>query len=141
MATPQQTIETSLPFRFGTNGAVVMETDPVKQISQHVRVLVATSPGERVMITDYGAGAAGLVFEGGAFAVATQLSLAVRSSLAAWEQGISIQDVTPVLTPDGSGIADVNVSFIRHDDSVSASTILNRAVIEIGGEVTEIVRG
>jgi phage baseplate assembly protein W len=43
-------MEMTTPFRVGFNGRVSVTTNPDAQVRQHVEVLVATEPGERVML-------------------------------------------------------------------------------------------
>jgi phage baseplate assembly protein W len=142
MAVPGVSIETKIPFTFLSDGSIAMESDQNAQITQHVKSLVATDPGERVIIVDYGTGISSQVFEPDTPMVAARISNDIAEAMTVWEPNVSVAAVAPIPTPDGSGIADVEVRYARTDEtsSVSLPSTLNRAILRPGGTVIEGVR-
>jgi uncharacterized protein len=67
----------SFPFRFTPAGAVA-SVDIEAHLRQRIEQVLFTSPGERVMLPEFGCGARALVFQGNndALAAATEFTLA-----------------------------------------------------------------
>jgi len=80
----------------GRLGEVGYEDD----VRQAIRIILSTSPGERVMRPDFGAGLDRFVFEPVNPTTVTQVETAVRDALVRWEPRIDVLSVT--VTPEGS---------------------------------------
>lgn len=144
MPVPTATVETAIPFAFGSDGHVSVETDPQLQADQHVKSLVATDRGERLVYIDYGAGLTSQVFESDVSTVRTQMTLNIREALARWEPSIALHSVNPVMDPTGSSLIDVHIDYVRGDAADNPainSPSLNRGVLRPGSGVTEVIRG
>jgi len=123
------------PFGLTPYGSVAITDDPNVQARQHIESILATSPGERVMLPSYGVPLKGFVFRPSPTRVAGEITLAVTSQLATWEPSINVLNITP--TPnDAFGVADVNVDFSLNPGAGSSSNI---ATVSLGGTVTETV--
>jgi phage baseplate assembly protein W len=135
--------EIAIPFRLGLNGRVVAEDDPDKQIRQHVLALVATEPGERIMLPSYGVPTISQVFEPGDFQTGQLLTHHVEQALNTWEPGVRVISVGPSNTSPGDGTSGVNVEYQRADgpDVNTTARHLNVALISPGGRVREVIRG
>lgn len=135
-------IEIDTPFRLDQSGRVLATADPNRQIRNHVMSLVNTSPGERLVIRDYGIPLLSAVFESGAGTVAGMLGSTIRSALAKWEPGVRLLSVSPVSTDESRGTAMVDVQYERVDaPNTAGSSSTNYAAIRVGGHVSEVVRG
>jgi hypothetical protein len=135
--------EIRFPFQLGRDGKVAVETNPDSQIAQRVKILLATQPGERVMLPQYGVATMGMLFEPNEPAIQASLQQAVLTALKTFEPGVVVRKVTPVEEPDGSGIANIEVDYVRADagNNPVAPQHINTAVIKVGGKVDEVIRG
>lgn len=64
-----------------------------ESILQSIRIILATSPGERVMRPDFGCGLHNLVFSLNDSRTTGQAALEVREALVRWEPRIDVLDV------------------------------------------------
>ena len=62
-------------------------------IEQAIQIILLTSPGERVMLPEFGAGLRDLVFEPNSFATQRAIESAVNRALTDWEPRITIDRV------------------------------------------------
>lgn len=136
--------EISVPFRLASDGTIAVETNPDRQIDQHVRALIGTQPGERVMLPDYGVPVADLLFEPDAPFVSQEIARAVTSAFTAYEPGVILQRATPIPDATQQSLARVEVDYVRRDSGTSPSSIAlqtNTAVVRVGGGVSEVISG
>lgn len=136
--------EISIPFRLTASGGIASESNPDRQIRNHVMSLINTNPGERVVLTDYGVPLLDALFEDGDETVATIISDQIQNAFAIWEPGIVLESVAP--DPNGKygdGLTVVDVEYARADSPESANTTrkTNTAIIRVGGDVREVIRG
>jgi phage baseplate assembly protein W len=132
------------PFAIGPDGSIASTGDPDKQIRQHVLTLINTEPGERAVRAEYGVPTQELLFAPDDALVAESIATKAKTALGRYEPGVVLQSVVPVVNPEGSGIAQVTVNYIRRESATSSSSLsrnTNTAVIEVGGHVNEVVRG
>lgn len=137
--------EIMVPFQLDSTGQVAVVTDPDTQIAQHVMSLVSTQPGERTVIADYGCGLASLLFEQES-SVLTDAAQDITMAFAQWEPGVVLTTVAP--SPNNSWQGDevnIQVGYMRADSAKviapGAPPSSNYAIIQVGGHVTETVRG
>lgn len=136
--------EIAVPFAVTDEGGIATVEDPDRQIASHVRVLVGTTPGERVMLPTYGVPLASLLFAPDSDLVEEEIRDLVVAALATWEGGVFVSKVTPQYALDGYGEATVNVDFTRTEAASSPDGIarnVNTVTISAAGDVTEQVRG
>lgn len=136
--------EIAIPFAVTEDGGIATVEDPDRQISAHVHVLVATNPGERVMLPGYGVPLTSLLFESDSDLVEQDIKDLVVGALANWEAGVFVTRVTPEKSQDGYGVATVNVDFTRTEAPSSPDGIarnVNTVVISTAGDVKEQIRG
>jgi phage baseplate assembly protein W len=81
-------------------GGKIAEAAYEDDVRQAIRIVLGTSPGERVMRPEFGAGLERFVFEPVNPATVTQLETAVREALVAWEPRIDVLEVR--VTTEGS---------------------------------------
>lgn len=126
-------IEIAIPFALDKAGRISTVTNPNEQISQHVKSLVGTEPGERVMLADYGVPLKQYLFEPNDNQVATYITTDVQNAMNAFEPGLVVNDIIPQPDQDGTGIANVEVDYSR----VGAPTT---PVLDISPSKTAIIR-
>jgi len=132
------------PFAIGPSGGLAITPDPDRQIRQHVRALVGTEPGERVVLADYGVSTQELLFSPDDVLVAESIATRTKEALGRYEPGVVVQRVIPIIHAEGSGISEVAVDYIRRESASTASSLsrnTNTAVVAVGGHVSEVVRG
>lgn len=132
------------PFAIGPGGSIAYVTDPDRQISQHVRTLISTQPGERVVLSDYGVPTQEMLFAPDDELVAESIATRAKEALGRYEPGVVLQRVVPVVHPEGSGIAEISVDYVRRESASTASSLsknTNTAIISVGGHVSEVIRG
>jgi phage baseplate assembly protein W len=70
-----------------------------ESVHQSIRMILSTSPGERVMRPDFGCGIHDLVFDVNNAGTAGAVAAAVREALAVWEPRIEVLDVYAAADP------------------------------------------
>jgi len=125
--------EIRIPFGLNTFGSVATITSPDEQAMQHVKSIVATNPGERVMLPEYGIPLRAYVFEPDPVAVTQQIHTDVITQMAQWEPSIQVLSIEPVIDPFEMGVVDLQVNFASNP---VADDRLSTAVVSVGGTVT-----
>ena len=125
-----------MPFAVDIHGRIATVLDPDTQAMQHVECLVSTSPGERVMMPDYGIPLTSYLFEPGFEQVTIEIEHDVTSQMSMWEPNLTVMDVTPLLDSD-FGVSKVTVDFARMPGVPDSSSPTLTATVHVGGDVTE----
>lgn len=127
-----------LPLNFNEGRAATLSS-PAEVAAQRLRVLVMTILGERVMRPTYGSNANFMVFEPDDEISQAELLNGIKVAIDTWEPGIDVQDIIPVHTRVDDGIVGLEILFTV--DEPSATGLLYRAVLDIGGTVSvELIR-
>ena len=103
-----------------------------EDVRQAVRIVLRTSPGERVMRPTFGAGLRGLVFEP---LNTTTMALArhrVEVALATWEPRIDVREVSVQAVPSASRM-DITVSYVVRATNTFYNLVYPFYLVE-GGE-------
>jgi hypothetical protein len=87
-------------FPVQLDGSQVARAAAEVSIQQAIWIILATSPGERIMRPDFGAGLQDLVFAVNDASTQSQIANRVRTSLVLWEPRIQLQDVEVAPGPD-----------------------------------------
>lgn len=135
--------EIAVPFRVTEDGSIAVETDPDRQIHQHVMALVTTRPGSRVMLPDYGLDVAGMLFEPDDHITIELLRQRTKQAFDTYEPGVLVQALTPSEV-NSDGLVELEIEYERRDSANSPSGVgrnSNTATILVGGQVIERVRG
>lgn len=126
-------IEIAIPFRLDKGGKIATVTNPNDQISQHVKSLVGTEPGERVMMTAYGVPLKQYLFEPNDDMISAQITTDVQTAMSVFEPGLIVNDIEPIPDVDGAGVSSVEVNYSR-------ATAQNAPVVDISPSKTAIIR-
>ena len=125
--------EIVVPFGLDTNGMILTTQDPAVQAMQHVHSLVATRPGERVMLPTYGVKE--YTFGPDPSVVSTQIQQEVTRQLATWEPSLQIDSIRSG-SSDSDGVAQIAVDFTT-DPTQTAN--IQTATVMVGGTVVQDV--
>jgi uncharacterized protein len=93
-----------------------------QKIEESIWLILSTSPGERVMLPEFGCGIQDLVFRP-AQEVCEVAGTLVRQSLVTWEPRIDVVDVEATFDP-----AEPNLVLIRVTYSIRSSNAVNNLV-------------
>lgn len=128
----------TIPFTVMENGSVSTETDTSTQISQRIRALVGTEPGQRAMRADLGIPLSRLLFGVSEGLVDAELQQRVTQQLDAYEPGTVVSAITPQLNASNDGIASLEIDFTPVLSASPARQISDAAIIKVGGTVREV---
>lgn len=118
----------ALPFSINPVSRQVSLTDYATHVSQMIRQVLLTAPGERVDLPQFGCGLRQLVFAPLSSALAAATEITVRQSLDRWLAGIiDVTDVTVLSSDDPGGPVEptalqVNITYILLDTLTTQQT-------------------
>ncbi len=92
----------SFPFKFDGATGAVSYTEFEENIRQSMSLILATRPGERQMLPEFGCRAHELMFAPNNPATASQIASHVEVALNRWEPRIEINSVKAISEPSGS---------------------------------------
>jgi len=98
-------------FPLQLDGSQVARAAAEDSIQQSIWIILATSPGERVMRPDFGSGLQDLVFAVNDVATQGQIEDRVRSSLVLWEPRIQVQDVEVAADADDPALLLIRIQY------------------------------
>lgn len=127
--------EMAQPFQISPDGAVAFDVDPVEWVRNHILALLLTIPGERVMRPNYGVGIYSLVFENDDPLIEQQIISAINIGVNMWEQNVNIVECDFAMTPQYTGVMQLNISF-----TVGSSPSVHSVGFTLGGSSVEIAR-
>jgi hypothetical protein len=131
--------EIKLPFQLGPDGTIATVNEESGIIDQHVRVLISTATGERVMVPTYGLDLAGLIYGNNDPVLLNVIQNDVINAFQRWEPSIQLTNVNPAQSTDAQqGIAAVDVEYTPTSvNAVGTATtpIYQTATMSVGGTV------
>jgi phage baseplate assembly protein W len=101
----------NFPVGLDHDRQVRLAPDAEEGIRQSIWMILATSPGERVMRPGFGCGINDMVFGISNAATASAVAGSVREALALWEPRIDVLDVTAAADPSRPGVLMVEISY------------------------------
>src|ERR1700689_1171826 len=130
-------IEIAYPFRLNGQGQVVQTNNPAVMQGQHLRSLISTQPGERVMMPGYGVNIVRKVFAPISEVVTVTLINDILSACKTWEPNINVTSVNPSPASDPmEGTIALTVDWTTGNVTGNASGV-QTATILVGGTVIE----
>jgi phage baseplate assembly protein W len=126
--------ELQAPFGLTPSGAVAVVTVPGDMVQQHIKALVSTDPGERVMRPTYGVALSAYLFSGSADVVSTVIAQDVRRAVTQWEPSVNVQDVNTLVSDTSEGVSAVDVQY-SPGAAVTGSTTVSTATVLVGGSI------
>lgn len=124
-----------VPFALDGKGSIATTSDNDVIAMQRIRALMATSPGSRVMLPDYGVNLPGYLFNADLPGSSDKLANDIHSAIDTWEPSISVIEVTPVTNSEATGFEDVHVEFTTSSDQAFTPTLI--ATVLVGGTVVK----
>ncbi len=100
----------SWPMEVDHTGSLRL-TNGAEDLDRSIRVVLLTSPGERVMRPEFGCRIWELVFEPVNANLIGLIAEAVRDSLGQWEPRIDVEDVTPVQDENDAGLVRIWITY------------------------------
>jgi phage baseplate assembly protein W len=83
-----------------------------EDIREAIRIILGTSPGERVMRPDFGCGISRYVFASMDATTVTSIENAVREALTRFEPRIDVQDVKADQSRVADGVLSINIAYV-----------------------------
>jgi len=99
------------PPSFTDNGRDVLRVADEEDIQQSLQILLATAPGERVMLEDFGCDLAGFLFEEMDRSLATRLAGVVEDALLLYEPRIVVESVEADASDEVDGLLLIHVVY------------------------------
>jgi phage baseplate assembly protein W len=81
-------------------------------VEQAIQIILLTSRGERVMLSEFGAGLRDFVFEPNSDATRARIEESVRKALVDWEPRIDLERVQVTESDDGPNIVLIHVDYV-----------------------------
>jgi uncharacterized protein len=98
------------PLRTDVTGRIVLVTDE-QEIEESIRLILATSPGERPMRPEFGCAIHDFVFAPADAATAGQIAFEVRTALGRWEPRIDVLDVRADFSMADQGTLHIEIGY------------------------------
>jgi phage baseplate assembly protein W len=100
----------AFPPRVGPDGRMAW-SEGAQNIRESIRIILLTSPGERMRLPEFGAGLQSLLFEPNTPARHRQLQERIEQALRRWEPRIALQNVRVDADPDDPEAAIVTLEY------------------------------
>jgi len=100
----------SFPPRIGADGRFVWSQGE-DNIRESIAVILKTEAGERLMLSQFGAGLGRYLFDPNEAATHTRIQDAIASTLARWEPRIEVEDVIVVPDPQDAQAALATITY------------------------------
>jgi phage baseplate assembly protein W len=112
----------AFPFRVGPNGRIAWSAGE-KNIREDIMVILMTEPGERVMLSSFGAGLRSMLFEPNDPTTRSRIQGMIATALTQWEPRISLQSVSVEQDPNDlqSVIATITYTLVATQATQTAA--------------------
>jgi phage baseplate assembly protein W len=94
-----------------------------EDVRQAIGIILGTSPGERVMRPDFGAGLNALVFEPMTFTTLELIRVRVEEALTRWEPRITLRDVIVAPGERNTGQLLISIRYLIRDSNTEANLV------------------
>jgi phage baseplate assembly protein W len=98
------------PPQLGPDGRLAFSAGS-ENVRQSIRIILLTRPGERLMLSGFGAGLNGFLFEPNTVATRRLIRQEIERALEAWEPRISLQSVTVDEDPQDAESAIATLTY------------------------------
>jgi phage baseplate assembly protein W len=102
----------SFPLATDPTGSVALAGGDA-DLERAIRLILATSPGERPMRPEFGCGIHNYVFETADATTAGRLTFEVKSALARWEPRIVVQDVVVTIDAQRRNTLYLEIKYVK----------------------------
>jgi phage baseplate assembly protein W len=104
----------AFPLRTDATGSIAL-VGGEREITEAIRLILATAPGERPMRPEFGCAIHDLVFAPADAATAGEIAYAVRTALEQWEPRITLDDVIVDFTAADTGTLYIDIRYRLRD--------------------------
>lgn len=104
----------SFPLRADAHGAIALVSDE-REIEQAIRIVLATSVGERAMRPEFGCRIHDYVFAPVTAGTAGLLAFEVRNALERWEPRITVDDVVVSYDANDQSVVYIDIRYRVND--------------------------
>lgn len=104
----------AFPLRTESNGSIALVSDN-REIEEAIRLVLATSPGERPMRPEFGCRIHDYVFAPLSASTAGALEYEVRESLERWEPRITVEDVRVLFDSNDGSTVYIDIDYVVGD--------------------------
>jgi phage baseplate assembly protein W len=104
----------AFPLRTDATGSIALVAGD-REISESIRLILGTAPGERPMRPEFGCAIHDLVFAPADAATAGEIAYAVRKSLEYWEPRITLDDVIVDFSSSDDGTLYIDIRYRLRD--------------------------
>jgi len=100
----------AFPIRTDTNGGIALVSRE-REIAEAIRLIVATTPGERPMRPDFGCGIHDFVFAPADAMTAAAISDEVTRAVTMWEHRVDVEAVDVLQAPDDQTVFYIDIHY------------------------------
>jgi phage baseplate assembly protein W len=100
----------AFPIRTDATGGIALVSRE-REIEEAIRLILATSPGERPMRPDFGCRIKDFVFSPADSETAAAISAEVNNALVRWEPRIDVEGVSVTISPDDPTLLYIDVRY------------------------------
>ena len=100
----------SFPLRIGSDGRFVW-SEGENNIRESITVILKTEPGERIALSDFGAGLSRFLSEPNNAATHARIEQAITTALARWERRIQVESIEVVTDPIDLSAALATITY------------------------------
>jgi phage baseplate assembly protein W len=122
----------AFPIRVGPGGGIATASE-VDAIAQSIGVILRTSPGERVMLPEFGCGLADLAFAPLNHQTLSRIGRQVEGALRDWEPRIEVEAVSAEVDPADESRLLISVSYRVRATNVRTNRVYPFYLTEGGG--------
>jgi len=101
----------AFPVRTDRTGSIALVSDQ-REIEESIRLILATSPGERPMRPEFGCAVHDYVFAPADASTAGDIAYAVRVALQRWEPRIELEGVTVRFDDTDRGVLYIDIAYV-----------------------------
>jgi phage baseplate assembly protein W len=100
----------AFPMGIDANGGVALVSRE-REISEAIRLILSTSPGERPMRPDFGCRIQDFIFSPADGATAAAISTEVATALTRWEHRIDVENVEVLFTAEDPNVLYIDIDY------------------------------
>jgi phage baseplate assembly protein W len=100
----------AFPIAVGTSGGIALVSRD-REISEAIRLILSTTPGERPMRPDFGCRIQDFIFSPADSTTAAAISAEVTNALTRWEHRIDVEDVVVLFTDEDPTVLYIDIHY------------------------------
>ncbi|HAI38125.1 MAG TPA: hypothetical protein DCM40_08390 [Maribacter sp.] len=117
-------ISPKLPLQLDKRDGIALNKTLKETVKQNLKMLVLTSPGERLMLPEYGVGIRNFLFEQNVSSVRSDIASKIREQVKTYMPFITLEDITFAEMPENSYVLNLAIKY-------SVPQIINDEVLNL----------